>query len=112
LAMTSNERGLWPSYVGKLWDATTMDSFKSVSAVDRWVQIFRLEVWDAAKGRRMRWPSDAGTLIVFSVDVATVGHSASESTNGARSHRFLLNNQECVTVTYLARQLSVFCKPD
>jgi hypothetical protein len=34
LAMTGNERGYWPSYVGELWDAATKDSFKSVSAVD------------------------------------------------------------------------------
>jgi hypothetical protein len=30
-------------------------------------------------------------------DVAVVGHSVSESTDGARSHHFLLNNQECAT---------------
>ena len=64
------------------------------------------------EGRRGRWPFDASELIVFMVDVATVGHSSSEFTDDARSHRFLLNNQECVTVPYLARQLSVFCKPD
>ena len=65
-----------------------------------------------AIGGRGRWPFDIGELIVFMMDVATVGHSTSESTNGARSHRFLLNNRECATVSYLARQLSVFCKPD
>jgi hypothetical protein len=65
-----------------------------------------------AVGRRGRWPFDVGELIVFVADVATVGHSASGSTNGARSHRFLLNNGECATVPYLACQLSVFYKLD
>jgi hypothetical protein len=29
--------------------------------------------------------------MVFMVDVTAAGHSTSESTDGARSHRFLLN---------------------
>jgi hypothetical protein len=41
-----------------------------------------------------------------------VAHSTSEFTGIARSHRFLLNNQECVTIPYLAHKLLVFCKPD
>ena len=66
----------------------------------------------------MRLKVDAGTdpptLVnsIFTVHVATVGHSTSESTNGSRSHRFLLNNRECATIPYLTRQLSVFYKPD
>ena len=40
-----------------------------------------------------------------------MGRSTGESINGARSHRFLRNNQECVTVPYLAHQLLVFCRP-
>ena len=71
-----------------------------------------VEVWAMTVGGRGRWPFDAGELIVFTMNVATMGHSASESTNDVRSHRFLLNNRECATVPYLARQLSVFCKPD
>ena len=63
------------------------------------------------KGERGRWPFDADELMVFMMDVAAMGHSTSESTDGARSHRFLLNNRECATIPYLARQLSVFCKP-
>ena len=80
--------------------------------MDRGVQISSAEVRDATEGRHGRWPFEADELIVFMVDVAAVGHSASESTDGARSHRFLLNNGECATIPYLARQLSVFCKPD
>jgi hypothetical protein len=75
-------------------------------------QISVAEVWAVAIGRRWRWPFDTNELVVFTVDVATVGHSISESTNGARSHRFLLNNREYAIVSYLARQLSVFCKAD
>jgi len=70
-----------------------------------------LEVWAVAVGGRGRWPFDGSELIVLMADVAAVGHSTSESTNDARSHRFLLNNQERATVPYLARQLSVFCRP-
>jgi hypothetical protein len=46
------------------------------------------------------------------MDVATIGHSVSVTTDGTRSHRFLLNKRDCVTAPYLAWQLSVFCKPD
>jgi hypothetical protein len=60
----------------------------------------------------MRLRMDAGELIVFIADVATMGHSTSESTDSVRSHRFLLNNRECATVPYLSCQLSVFCKLD
>ena len=63
-------------------------------------------------GGRGRWPISADEPIVFTVDVTATGHSTSESTGGARSHDFLLNNRECATVPYMARQLSVFCKPD
>jgi hypothetical protein len=56
-----------------------------------------------ADGRRGRWPIGADEPIVFAVDVTTVSHSTSESTSGARSNRFFLNNQECATVPYLAR---------
>ena len=87
-------------------------SSESVSIVDRRIQFSRVEVWTAAEGGRGRWPFDADELIVFMVDVATVGHSTSESTNSARSHRFILNNRECATIPYPACQLSVFCKPD
>ena len=59
-----------------------------------------------------RWPFDADELMVFVVDVVVVGHSTSESTTGARSHRFLLNKRECMTIPYLACQLSVFHKLD
>jgi len=45
------------------------------------------------EGRRGRWPFDASELIVFMVDVATVGHFASESTNDVRSKCFMLNNE-------------------
>jgi hypothetical protein len=63
-----------------------------------------------AEGRCGRWPFGTDELIVFVADVATVGHSMSESTSGVRSHRFLLNNRECATIPYLACQLSVFYK--
>ena len=65
-----------------------------------------------AEGGRGPWPFDAGELIVFVADVATVGHYMSESTGSVRSHRFLLYNRECVMGPYLACQLLVFCKPD
>jgi hypothetical protein len=45
----------------------------------------------AESGHR-HWPFDVDELIVFVADVATVGHFTSESTNGAMSHHFLLNN--------------------
>jgi hypothetical protein len=64
------------------------------------------------KGRRRCWPFDADELAVFMTDVVNVGHSTGESTDDARSHLFLLNNRECATVLYLARQLSVFHKLD
>ena len=50
------------------------------------------EVWVMAIGGRGRWPFDIGELIVFMMDVATMGHSASEASDRAWSHRFLLNN--------------------
>jgi hypothetical protein len=65
-----------------------------VSAIDRRVQISEAEVWSMAKGECRRWPSGACELIVFVADVATVGHSMSKSTDGARSHRYLVNNRE------------------
>ena len=70
------------------------------------------EVWAVVVRGRGRWPFDASELIVFTVDVTTMGHSTNESTNSARSHHFLLNNQEYATVLSLAHQLSVFCKMD
>ena len=65
-----------------------------------------------AEGGHGYWPFDTNDLIVFMVGVATAGHSTSEFISDARGHRFLLNNRECTTVPYLARQLLVFCKPD
>jgi hypothetical protein len=65
-----------------------------------------------AYGGHGRWPVGADEPIVFMVDVTATGHSTSESTGSARSHRFLHNNREGVTIPYLAHQLSVFCKPD
>ena len=70
------------------------------------------EVWVVTTGSCGCWPFDADELVVFMVDVAAMGRSMSESTIGVRSHRFLLNKQECATIPYLARQLLVFCKPD
>jgi hypothetical protein len=64
-----------------------------MSAIDHVVQIPRTEFWGAANGGSGRYPFDIGELIVFTMDVATVGHSTSESSNGARSHHFLLNNE-------------------
>ena len=96
--------GTAPPYVGNLWDAATEGSSKSVSAVDCGVQISDVEVWTVAEGGHGRWPSEASELIVFVADVAAMGHSASESTIGARSHRFLLNKRECTTIPYLARE--------
>ena len=80
----------------------------------RWAvsRISMTEVWVAATGGRGCCPFDVGELVAFAVDVAAKGHSPSEFTGSARSHLFLLNKRECVTVPYLARQLSVFCKPD
>jgi hypothetical protein len=51
-----------------------------------------VKVCAAAIGGHGRWPFDTGELAIFTMDVATVGHSTSESTDDARSHRFLLNN--------------------
>jgi hypothetical protein len=44
-----------------------------------------------AVGGRGRWPFNASEHVVFTIDVAVVGYSTSESTSGTRSHRFLLN---------------------
>jgi hypothetical protein len=60
-----------------------------------------------AEGEHRRWPVGADEPIVFMVDVTATGHSTSESTGSARSHRFILNNRECMTVPYQACQLSV-----
>jgi hypothetical protein len=75
-------------------------------------KISKVEVWTRADGAHGRWPVGVDEPIVFMLDVTIVGHSTSESTGGARSHRFLLNNRECVTALYLAHQLSVFHKLD
>jgi hypothetical protein len=83
-----------------------------VPAEDRGIQISRVEVRAVAQGGCGHWLFGADELVVFMADVASLGHSMSKSTSGASSHRFLLNNRECTTVHYLARQLSVFCKPD
>jgi hypothetical protein len=50
-----------------------------------------MEFWDAAEGGHGRWPFNTDELVVFVEDVAAMSHSTSESTAGARSHRFLLN---------------------
>ena len=76
-------------YVGGLWDVAAEGSSESASTVDHGVYIPEAEVWSVAEGGRGRWPSNAGELIVFMADVATMGHSTSESIGGARSHRFL-----------------------
>ena len=112
MAITSDERGFWPPYIGELWDAAIGGSSENMSATNHGTQISRVEVRAMAKSGRRRGPIDVNELIVFMADVAAVGHSMGESTDGARSHRFLLNNRECVTVPYLVRQLSVFHKPD
>ena len=57
--------------------------------MDHRALISRVDVRAMAKGGRGRWPFGVDGLIVFVVDVAVVGHSTSESTSGARSHRFL-----------------------
>ena len=46
-------------------------------------------VWVVAVGDRGCCPFDIDELVVFAVDVAAVGHSTSEFTGSARSHRFL-----------------------
>jgi phage baseplate assembly protein gpV len=43
LAMTGDERGYWPPYVGELWDASPEGSFESVPTVGRGIQISRVE---------------------------------------------------------------------
>ena len=101
-----------PLWVGGLQDAATGGSSENVSTVGYASQISMAEVWVVATGGRECWPFDANELIVFEVDVVTVGHSTIESTDSARSHCFLLNKRECTTVPYLACQLSVFCKLD
>ena len=104
--------GTGPPYVGELRDVAVEGSSKSVFAVGHVTQISMAEVWATAVGIRGRWPSDADEFIVFMADVAAVGHLASESTDGERSHRFLLNKRDCMTIPYLACRLLVFCKPD
>jgi hypothetical protein len=112
LATAGGKRGCWSLYVGELWDVATKGSFESVFAVIRGVQTSRAEVRATAKGGRGRWPFNTDGPMVFMADVALTGHSMSESTNGARIHLFLLNKRECTTALYLARQLTMFCKPD
>ena len=89
--MASNERGHWAPHVGALLDAAPEGSSDSVSTMDRGIQISRVEVWATAEGGHRRWPFNADELEVFMADVATMGHSMSESTVGAMSHHFLLN---------------------
>ena len=60
--------------------------------MDHGTQISREEVGDVAKGGRGLWSFNADKLIVFMEDVVALGHSMSESTSGARSRCFLLNN--------------------
>jgi hypothetical protein len=45
------------------------------------------------------------------VDVAVRGFTESESDIGAGSHHLLFNDESARLSLYLARQLSVFCKP-
>ena len=54
-------------------------------------RISMAEVWVVAAGRCGCWPFDADELVVFTADVAVVGHSTIESTDSVRCHRFLLN---------------------
>jgi hypothetical protein len=63
-----------------------------------------------AEGGHGRWPFGTDELVVSMTDMAIMGHSVSKSSNDVRSHRFLLNNRECMIVPYLACQLSVFYK--
>ena len=80
--------------------------------MDHISQISRAEVRATAEGGCRVWSFNANELVVFIVNVAAMGHSISEFTDGARSHCFLLNKRECANVPYLARQLLVFCKPN
>ena len=76
---------------GELQDATIGGSFESVFTVGYMSWISMVEVWVIATGDRGCWPFDTDELVVSTVDVAAMGHSASESADGARGHHFLLN---------------------
>ena len=91
LAAAGGERGYWPLWVSELSDAATGGSFESVSAAGYVSRISMAKVWVVAMGGRGCWPFGASEIVVFVVDVATVGHSTSEFAGSARSHRFLLN---------------------
>jgi hypothetical protein len=80
-------------YVGELWNAAVGGSSETMSVAGHRTKISMAEVWAATIGGRGHWPFDVGELAVFTMDVVTVGHSTSESTDDARSHRFLLNNK-------------------
>ena len=95
--MVGDERGYWPPYVGKLWDATAEGSSESVSTVGHGVQVSRVEDLAMAEDGRGHWPFDTDGLRVLMEDAAIVGHSTGKSTNDARSHLLLLNNRECTT---------------
>jgi hypothetical protein len=92
LAIACNERGCWSLWVGVLCDAAPESSSTSVSTMGHGTQTSKVGVWTVAEGEHGRWPVGADEPIVFVVDVTTAGHSTSESTGSARSHRFVLNN--------------------
>ena len=69
-AMASNERGHWASHVGALQDATPKGSSKSVSAMDRRIQTYRMEVPVTTEGGHGRWPFGAVNHVVSQKDVA------------------------------------------
>ena len=95
-----DEQGYQPLRVGELRDAAPEGSSGSVSTMGHGTQIFKVELWTMADGEYGRWPFGANEPVVFTVNVTAAGHSTSESTSGARSHHFLLNNRECTTAPY------------
>ena len=74
------------------------------------VQVPEVKSLAGEKTRSGRWPIGVSELEASEADAAAWGHAKSKSDVSAGSHCFLLNNRECATVPYLARQLSVFCK--
>ena len=68
-------------------NTATGGKYESVSAASYMSWISMVEVRVIAMGGCC--PFDANELIVFPMDVVTVGHSTSEFTGSARSHHFL-----------------------
>ena len=72
-----------------------MGSFESVSTAGHGTSVSMAEAWAIAIGGHGRWPFNTSEVVVLVMDVTAMGHSVSDSTDGARSHRFLQQSRVC-----------------